>query len=728
MKNFLLIIVSMLSVSALAQVETKHFPKGNMQNEISKYRVFNKKITKMPPFDLKTILEDDEKTANLNSPYRFGKAFNVSYSLDNGIWANVENGRLWSMTFSSENALSLNFVFENFYLPDGAKLYIENQEKTVLYGPVTSQDIPKNGFFLTDIIEGSQATIYLFEPSIHKNCSSLTIRRVVHGFNNNLFYDAQKKTNRSASCHTDVVCEPTFLEESNAVAVVVLSNGTHLCSGSLQMSTDLSFKPYFLTAFHCADTSPQNQYLSDNEISNAEAWMFKFLYKKTTCGGSNYSEITYNSATFRAGYPNSDFLLMEINHNLASNPNLTWLGWDKGGSTPSSSVSIHHPAGDLMKIAISDNPATTSSFGYDNNSWKIRWNDDGGVTEGGSSGAPLLNQNKRVVGQVWGKLLEDFYESNEPCGRKNTHFGKFNLSWSGGGHSYDRLSDWLDPIGQNCNTTNTSHPITISGSHLISSSRLFSVENLPSGYTVEWSISDNYYSQHCLQQNYPEPNQCTITRAPYQNMMNATLTANIKYNGVTIRTLTKTGLYAYNDFYGEYTCDTIAGIIDYTHVFYVRPGYSTFISSPNLVNATVSYDPAGTTPLYLFLEPTQWRLSFTMPINNGGVPVILNVDDVCGNHYKLYAMPRGSFYFNIAYGDGYINITLENDDVKALKTMATEQPWSYEIRSASMGTLKASKSINGRSTTISTAGWPKGIYIIKAKIGKEEVTEKIVVK
>jgi len=46
MKKFLLIIVSMLSVSALAQVETKHFPKGNMQNEISKYRVFNKKITK----------------------------------------------------------------------------------------------------------------------------------------------------------------------------------------------------------------------------------------------------------------------------------------------------------------------------------------------------------------------------------------------------------------------------------------------------------------------------------------------------------------------------------------------------------------------------------------------------------------------------------------------------------------------------------------------------------
>ena len=271
-------------------------------------------------------------------------------------------------------------------------------------------------------------------------------------------------------------------------------------------------------------------------------------------------------------------------------------------------------------------------------------------------------------------------------------------------------------------------PNKLVGKSLIANQQKYEVQQLVTGMSVEWSLSDSYYNQHCLQQNYPAANQCTITRDPYQNMMNATLTAIIKYNGVAIDTLTKTGLYAYNDFYGHYTCDTISGTIDYTHTFYVRPGYSTFISSPNLVNATVSYDPAGTTPLYLFLEPTQWRLSFTTPINNNGVPVILDIDDVLGNHYKLYAMPRGSFYFNIAYGDGYINVTLENDDEKALKTMAIEQPWSYEIRSASMGALKASKSINTRSTTISTVGWPKGVYIIKAKIGKEEITEKIVVK
>ncbi len=273
----------------------------------------------------------------------------------------------------------------------------------------------------------------------------------------------------------------------------------------------------------------------------------------------------------------------------------------------------------------------------------------------------------------------------------------------------------------------SAHGDGIIGAAIVNANETYTIDNLQSGATVEWSLSDSYYNQYCLQQNYPGQNQCTITRNSNQRMVNATLTAIIKHNGIAIDTLTKT-VSAYNGFYGEYTCDTFAGIIDNSNPFYVRPGYSTFISSPNLVNATVSYDPAGTTPLYLFLEPTQWRLSFTTPINNNGVPVILDIDDVLGNHYKLYAMPRGSFYFNITYGDGYINVTLESDDEKALKTKAIEQPWSYEIRSASMGALKASKSINTRSTTISTVGWPKDVYIIKAKIGKEEVTEKIVVK
>ena len=46
---------------------------------------------------------------------------------------------------------------------------------------------------------------------------------------------------------------------------------------------------------------------------------------------------------------------------------------------------------------------------------------------------------------------------------------------------------------------------------------------------------------------------------------------------------------------------------------------------------------------------------------------------------------------------------------------------------AETGELKATLSSTSRSETISTIGWPKGIYIIKITIGKEELTKKTLV-
>ena len=50
-----------------------------------------------------------------------------------------------------------------------------------------------------------------------------------------------------------------------------------------------------------------------------------------------------------------------------------------------------------------------------------------------------------------------------------------------------------------------------------------------------------------------------------------------------------------------------------------------------------------------------------------------------------------------------------------------------EITSATTGRVMATRSSASRSETISTAGWPKGIYIVKVTIGKEELTEKVLV-
>ena len=82
--------------------------------------------------------------------------------------------------------------------------------------------------------------------------------------------------------------------------------------------------------------------------------------------------------------------------------------------------------------------------------------------------------------------------------------------------------------------------LNIVGASTIVSSESYYVNNLPSGFTVTWSLSDSYYNSNCLQQNTPSANRCTITRNSSHNMYNATLTASIKYNGTAVYTLTKT--------------------------------------------------------------------------------------------------------------------------------------------------------------------------------------------
>jgi hypothetical protein len=69
-------------------------------------------------------------------------------------------------------------------------------------------------------------------------------------------------------------------------------------------------------------------------------------------------------------------------------------GWDRSDMTPASSVLIHHPAGDVKKISLDDDPpAKFEGF------WRILdW--EQGVSEGGSSGAPLFDPARRFIGNL----------------------------------------------------------------------------------------------------------------------------------------------------------------------------------------------------------------------------------------------------------------------------------------------------------------------------------------
>ncbi|MBP5800376.1 MAG: T9SS type A sorting domain-containing protein, partial [Prevotella sp.] len=78
-------------------------------------------------------------------------------------------------------------------------------------------------------------------------------------------------------------------------------------------------------------------------------------------------------------------------------------------------------------------------------------------------------------------------------------------------------------------------------------------------------------------------------------------------------------------------------------------------------------------------------------------------------------------------GESGITVTLNGDEASD-RGLSQDQSWTVEVRSATTGQLMATQSSTSRSETISTAGWPKGIYIVKVTVGKEVLTEKVVVK
>ncbi|HEX2920198.1 MAG TPA: hypothetical protein VHO50_03435, partial [Bacteroidales bacterium] len=366
------------------QIETKYYPDKNALEQVKTIRnhVKANRIKTFPPFDIKKLINEDKLNQGLDIPFRFGKGFDTKITLEEGGWTDIEGGRLWSMEFKSKGAYSINFVFNKLYLPEGSELYISNALKTVLYGPVTSRQNTKNGYFLTDLIQGDDVTLYLFEPKESYGKSQMIIAKVVHAYKD-LFPMLYGNLGGSEACNNDIACFPAWEEESNAVALVLLSNGTELCSGSLLMTTGQTFEPYFLSAFHCIDAN-HNSSLSSTEISNAENWMFKFQYKMTTCGGNTATTgITFNGAQFRSAWSASDFALMEMNDSPLGDYRFSWLGWDRSGNTPTSGTGIHHPAGDVMKISFENDQFQTSSWGGTNNHWLLSFDD--GVVQHGSS-------------------------------------------------------------------------------------------------------------------------------------------------------------------------------------------------------------------------------------------------------------------------------------------------------------------------------------------------------
>lgn len=356
-------------------------------------------------------------------------------------WTELPDRRIGRYRVASPGAVMLSLQFDRWELPEGAMVFLYDRDRTRFIGGFTHANRGSDGSMATAVLPGDEVVVEYHVPQ-GADAGELRIASLTHGYRDIFrFHEAEASRDydpgyQSAPCHINVACPEAapWQTEKRAVAMFLRPDGNG-CTGSLVNNTQTPGRPYFLAANHCFQP-------------NTSQWVFYFNYEAPACVGSvGTTNETLTGAVLRANDYYDDFALVELNQAPhTAGYNVTYLGWDRSGNTPQSAVTILHPLFDVKKIAIDNEPSTSSTDG-DTQLWRQFWN--AGLVEAVGSGAPLIDQNKRVVGQM--------YDGPQDCATATTvpsRFAKFSASWDGT-HAAGRLRDWLDPA--NTSTTLNSY-------------------------------------------------------------------------------------------------------------------------------------------------------------------------------------------------------------------------------------------------------------------------------
>ena len=395
----------------------------------------------LPAFDLKAVQQEDELNDEKGQgPWRFGYDHMVNINIENdGTWINLNNGsRFWIFNIKSDGALTMNFIFDEFYIPEGGKLYFYNSDRTDLLGAYTHTQNREDKLFGSWLVDGDDIYIEYFEPADKIGQGKLNISKAVHGYRS-MTKNLNKGLNDSGPCNLDVDCSigsdfDGFKDSLKKSVGLIIAGGNGFCTGSLINNTSNDGTPYFLTADHCLG-------------GNVGNWAFRFNWRSpnpvcatgTSSPNGSFNQ-TVSGATLRANNSNSDVALLEITAPVPDTWDLVWAGWDKTSTPANYTVGIHHPAGDIMKVC-RDNDSPTPSFQFGAQVWFVNeW--ETGVTEPGSSGSPLFNQDGRIIGQLYGggAACSGTVNNGQP-----DWYGRFDVSWDNGSSPSTRLKEWLDP-------------------------------------------------------------------------------------------------------------------------------------------------------------------------------------------------------------------------------------------------------------------------------------------
>ncbi len=165
----------------MAQVSVKTLPysvQANVEDAPVTFTVPPARLTAAEPEIL-----DDEIGMPLVRPYQHGVETPVDLGFENaGRWRLLpDGGRLWQLRIVSEGARSLNLVYDDFWMPRGARLFLYNEDRSVVLGAFTQHNNKPHGGFATDLVPGEATILEYYEPPGVDALARLHISTVVQG-------------------------------------------------------------------------------------------------------------------------------------------------------------------------------------------------------------------------------------------------------------------------------------------------------------------------------------------------------------------------------------------------------------------------------------------------------------------------------------------------------------------------------------------------------------------
>ena len=392
MKNLALVVTMGLSFQAFAAIDSTYFA----------------------TLDVKSIHDQEVANEKKGEAPRFAIPHSVSISpMKSQNWEKSAQGYTWTHRVTTPNAVSLNFGFSSFELPEGAELNIYSADRTQFIRPFTAADNNVNGQLWTPVIMSDDVIIELTVPANAVDSVKLELTQVGQGFRT-----FGQSTAKSGSCNIDVACDDSKGWEAEVNSVGVISTGgSSFCTGFMVNNTNNDKTPFFMTAAHCRITA-----------QTAPTLVVYWNYQASKCGGSRDGRMTdfQSGSVHLATNSKSDATLVKMNTAPKAAWNVNFAGWDATTAIGTAAVGIHHPNVDEKSISFENEATVLASYGGDSSpgdSTHVRIVDwDKGTTEPGSSGSPLFDSNHRVIGQLHG--------GGAACGNDlSDYYGRFHTSY-----------------------------------------------------------------------------------------------------------------------------------------------------------------------------------------------------------------------------------------------------------------------------------------------------------